>query len=248
MMKNDYYSIEDLEDKHIDYLITLAYRYLAILDTQSIIDSSEEVVSSDLVKQRIFREFEDKYSLLKKENRKQQNRHRYRRRFIRFIEIAACIIVILGITAPLAIANVSVVRFKVMELLINIEERYTEISLVENQETSFDVPTEWKGSYFPSYIPEEYRLDSINPCFNRVRFKNAKGEYLMFEEYTVEEINLDTENAILSNESIHGNDALVVEKNDYTVVWSDDNYYFIISSDESKEIALEVSRSIRRVK
>ena len=46
-----------------------------------------------------------------------------------------------------------------MKLLLHVEEEYTELSLVEDEAASFDVPAEWQGGSFPAYIPEGMKLE-----------------------------------------------------------------------------------------
>ena len=72
----------------------------------------------------------------------------------RLVLIGACVVLVIGIAAPIAIANIEAIRVRVMELLINIQDEYTEISMVENEEMAFDVPAAWRGEYYPSYIPD----------------------------------------------------------------------------------------------
>jgi len=95
--------------------------------------------------------------------RKKRNRF-FKSTLPRLRLVVACLLLIFIIGATTAIAAIPSIRVRVLELLINIEKEYMEISLVENESLSFDVPSEWNGKYFLSYIPRgsyEIIIDQI---------------------------------------------------------------------------------------
>lgn len=102
----------------------------------------------------------------------------------RVVQIAACIVLLLGIATPIAIANVDSVRTKVLQLLISVQSDHTELSLVADEAVAFEVPEGWQGSYFPSYIPEGYNIH-VRPRWGQyIEYTNSNGDLLSFDECT----------------------------------------------------------------
>lgn len=91
--------------------------------------------------------------------RKQRNRQFLGHTLPRMAQIAAVIIALVSLAGGVAIATSQAVRVQVMKLLLHVEEEYTELSLVEDEAASFDVPAEWQGGSFPAYIPEGMKLE-----------------------------------------------------------------------------------------
>ena len=84
-----------------------------------------------------------------------------------------------------------------------------------------------------------------------VSFENQNGEYLIFKEMTEDtESNIDTENAQVYYTEIHGNTAMVSVKEDVTIVaWNEkDRIFAVIVDGEVEEGALEVAKSVMRIK
>ena len=62
---------------------------------------------------------------------------------------------------PAAIATIPPVRARVMELIFETLRQYTRVSLREKAGPEVEVPAEWGGEYYPSYIPEGYKFDEV---------------------------------------------------------------------------------------
>jgi hypothetical protein len=168
---------------------------------------------------------------------------------------AAAILLVFYIGLTAAIAGVPSVRVRVLELLVNIEDEYTELSLQENPNASFDVPAEWSGSYYPSKIPEGFVISQI---LNMVQdstivlsLESDKATRITFSElgedaYT----NLDTEDAVVSSKMVNGSPALFVVKGDtISVSWAMDNLYFILICEGlQKKDVLPLANSVVRIK
>ncbi len=73
---------------------------------------------------------------------------------------AVCLLVFfLGLTT--AIATVRPVRVKVLELIVNIEQEYTEIRLRDRSAIPLAVPDGWEGEYYLTAVPEGFSVVQI---------------------------------------------------------------------------------------
>ena len=70
-------------------------------------------------------------------------------------QIAAIVIAVVAVAGSVAIATSHTLRVQVMQLLVNIEEEYTELKLQEDPAASFEIPAEWCGENYPSFIPDD---------------------------------------------------------------------------------------------
>ena len=149
-------------------------------------------------------------------------------------KVAASILLTLFIGLSVAIASVQTVRVRVLELLINIENEYTELSLQENPDSSFDVPPEWDGNYYPSKIPKGFVVTQIESMFENsfvsyVLEDDKSTKITFFEQGEDTYANLDTEDASISTKLVKGSPALVAIKgNRVSIAWATDNVYFVL--------------------
>ena len=61
-------------------------------------------------------------------------------------------------------------------MLIRIEEDHAKLSLVEDEDASFDVPSGWQGDYYPTYIPDGYEVFNVIPYYATVEISNVEGD------------------------------------------------------------------------
>lgn len=175
---------------------------------------------------------------------------RLRRRFIAqtlphtlHIVTAVLLLFFMGLTA--AVATVRPVRLRILDFIAKIEESYSEISLVNDIENVI-VPPEWKGKYYPVYMPVDFALSHIDNLFNIAYYSTRDDRALQFSEY---------EDTIYTNVDIDKNNAFDIQINEYsgiattddestTIIWSiKDTYlylYFNGNLDEAKRIAESV--------
>ena len=165
----------------------------------------------------------------------------------------AILLIILAIGMPAAIATIPPVRARVMELIFETLRQYTRVSLREKAGTGVEVPAEWGGEYYPSYIPEGYEFDEVlgGTHVRNVYYLSNKGHKLRFSEYGEgTSTRLDTENAVVKFFMINGNPGMLVEKNGRsTVTWSENDRYFVLSADNmSGDSVMIIADSIVRIK
>ena len=168
--------------------------------------------------------------------------------------VAALGILCIGITT--AFASSETFRVRVFSMFAEDRGQYTAIGLREDEQKAFDVPNGWEGMYYPSYVPAEFEIESVDSSFGRefsvyMRDKNNSDVRLIFEEMSENnEMNVDTENAKVYYTEIHGNTALVSVKTGVTIViWNEQNRMFsVIIDGEAEKDALKVAKSVTRIK
>lgn len=168
--------------------------------------------------------------------------------------VAALGILCIGLTT--AFASSETFRVRVFSMFAEDHGQYTTVKLQENEQKSFDVPNGWEGMYYPSYIPAEFEVESVENSFGRefaayMRDRNNLDVRLIFEEMSENnEMNVDTENAKVYYTEIHGNTALVSVKTGVTIVtWNEQNRMFsVIIDGEAEKDALKVAKSVTRIK
>lgn len=252
-------NFDSILDEHLDMLIKLAYKQAAALEAQEILekDLRELHPEEEETCRRAYVRFQQIVEARERAERRQMNIRRCRKWVSHFVGIAACIVLLLGIAAPIAIANVDVIRAKVLRLLINVRDEYTELSLIEDPDASFDVPAGWEGEYFPSYIPEGYVLYEVFHPMAKVYYVDEEDHFINFDECDANTyVNVDSEDAEISYDLVNGNTAMIIEKvyhdeekviDSKTVIWSNGYKYFIIDTELSVEETLKIAESVRRI-
>lgn len=168
----------------------------------------------------------------------------------RAVTISAGILLVLIISISAAFAVSPSVRYRVMELLIHVTDEYTTFGLGEVD--SIEIPSEWLGHYYPSYIPENFEIDKVygNKAAPGVIFADPDGNELDFAELNeLSTLVIDTENAVVTYSTVHDLQAMVVEKGRFvTVVWAENDRYFCLMANTDADTALQVARSVIKIK
>lgn len=241
---------DSIQDEHLDMLIRLAYKQAAALEAQEILQSEVHTLTPE-EEEICRRAYERFHQIIEERDRalkRQTNIRQLRKWARRFVGIAACLILLLGIATPIAIANVEVIRARVMQLLIKVQKEYTELSLTEDPDASFDVPADWEGEYFPSYIPEGYVLEGVYLPLNKVYYVDESGLRISFDECDADTyVSVDSEDAEISYSSVNGETAMIIKKYWTTVTWSNGYRYFIVSTQLSKEETMKIAESVLRI-
>ena len=118
-----------------------------------------------------------------------------------------------------------------MQMLIRIDEGHVSIDLTEDENAAFDVPGNWQGEYFPSYIPEEFSIESISNRIADIYYKDVNGRNICFSEYTIStSTDLNSENGIITYDDVNGSIALVIELDNYVLFFLQHalNFYILL--------------------
>lgn len=234
-----------LEEEYCDCLTGLALKLREMEDTQALIAESERMELDAAQAERAYALFLQKWQAQEKGRRRAARKAQIRRYVPKIAEIAACILLVVCIAAPLAVANIESVRASVVRFLTQINDEYAEIGIVEEGAT-IEVPDGWNGGYYLSYIPEGYQVEQVLLRGVGVLYLNEASKALTFHEGDEHlTINIDSEDKVVTYESVNGETALVLEDEVGTsIVWSKGKDYFILQLDEPKEEALKVARGV----
>lgn len=249
-MSKNKINLDEIQDQHLNTMIKLAFEYEDALEAQENSENNEEMPIIDAArKEAVWNKALEKIAEMEAEEKKKSRIVQFRRSIPRIIEVAACLILVMGIAAPFAIANVEAIRVKVMELLIDIQEDHTELNFVEIDDKAFYIPASWSGSYYPSYIPDGFVMAEMSELYCDVTYVNEEGAKIYFSEYLQDDqVDINSEDAALSYASINGDNAFIIERDNLVIVaWASEDRFFVIEAETSKEEALVVADSVRRI-
>lgn len=251
-----------MEDEHLSMMIKLAFDMEDAEAVQRILDepipelSNEDAAFADAI-------FVNAMTSAEK-GRKARKAHRMaatvRTLFPRIIEVAACIILVVAIAMPVALANSASFRAKVMQLIMKLDAEKGEayFTFVEDEKASFEVPEGWIGTYFPSYIPDRFRVYDFDPFFSSVEYRDAQNNQLFFDECDEDTTMMTgTEDSEVRSMRINGQEGYLIDgiaadgvTHAVTLVWQNDTKWFSItgfglSTNEVITIATSVKNIIK---
>ncbi|MCH5286131.1 MAG: DUF4367 domain-containing protein [Christensenellaceae bacterium] len=185
-------------------------------------------------------------------------RRRNRRRLVRemvpplsrAVTVAAGLLLVLFIGFSTAMAVSPSIRYHMMGLLIQPTDEYTTFGLGET--ASIEIPSEWYGRYYPTYIPENYELSEFygNKAAPSVIFADPDDNVVDFSELDeMSTLVIDTENAAVTYTTVHDLQAMVVEKGRWVaVIWAENDRYFCIMANTDADTALQIARSVIKIR
>ncbi|HPJ03625.1 MAG TPA: DUF4367 domain-containing protein [Candidatus Limiplasma sp.] len=187
--------------------------------------------------------------------RLQRTRTFFRHTLPKIGQIAAILIAVITIAGGVAIATSHSIRVQVMKMLVQMEEQYTSLSLVEDTEASFEIPLEWTGEYYPSYIPESFEANVVIsfPGNHMVEFFTGESATIriIFSEYGDSTMaNIDTENATVKAITI-GNDSgfISIKDSHIYIYWDNGRAFFVLQTNGIVEDeAIRIAQSVMLVK
>ncbi len=256
-MNENQLNLAELQDEYLDTLLRLAYKHEAALESQAAMPADDTPLSpeEEASLQRTLAAARARLDAEKRRQRREQWRAGFRHALPKVVHAAACVILLLVIATPIAVANVASIRSQVMRLLISIDQvrGVADIQLVDSVE-HFDVPAGWAGEYYPSYIPEGMRLSKVDSYEGlcSVDYTNDVGQILRFRESTADTAAaIGIEYSVISYETLNGQNIWISESDEFGVihlVWSCDEYCLYLRSDGlSKEETLRVAESVKKI-
>lgn len=182
-----------LQDEHIDAMAALAFQYEEAAEVEEILSAFDaqtgEASEDPAAVQRILAAAEEKLARDEAAERQRTRRQRRKRFGQRFLEVAACVLLLLAIAAPFAVANLDLIRTRFAELF-TLESDYEPTISVEYRDK---VPegfshlrhADWGGLYFPAEMPEGF-LQGMSHRDGRdhyIRYdREADGAWVVFAE------------------------------------------------------------------
>jgi hypothetical protein len=156
----------------------------------------------------------------KKENKRRSSRGS---RAIRILKSAAIFLFLfIGINYFL-IVNVEAYRTRVMKAIVDIQYSFMNIDYVLNDgDISYPQPDIWENLYYLSYLPKGYTMTESNHTNGNVAYiiyQNEDGNQIAFQQFFSQtNMQIDTENAKVTNVSVNGAEAILVEKEDFKIM------------------------------
>ena len=169
--------------------------------------------------------------------------------------VAVCIMAIVTVGFSLII-SVDALRSKFTQLLISFEPEYAQIQMEKTDHNGNiiegDISAQLTGRYLPMYIPEGFEITSMtmNELLQDTVYENGES----FVDLSVSTENgttlIDTEEAdCIETITLNGTDCMLVEKDGFfTLVWANDDEYFVLLTNISKEDTLQIASSVEKVK
>ena len=132
------------------------------------------------------------------------DRARYKRFFTtplpRAAGIAVCLMLTLFLALGVAVASSKTVRVSLTKYVMNVGRDFASFRFEETGKY-VDVPVEWEGQYYPSYLPEG--LEVLSCSRTDVEYISADGRDMGFLEIDADSFgSVDTENASIEHVSI----------------------------------------------
>ena len=178
---------------------------------------------------------------------------RLRRRFIaqtlpHTLHVVTAVLLLFFIGLTTAVATVRPVRLRILDFIAKIEENHSTISLVNDIDYAV-VPSEWRGRYYPSYIPELFELSHVDGFYNIAYYNTKDHRVLQFSEYAnadYSNIDIDEEKAvdITINES-YG--IAMADGECITITWCIGDTYLYLYLDGNLDEAKRIAESVRLI-
>ncbi len=168
--------------------------------------------------------------------------------FPQVVKTAACLLLVCYIGLTVAVATDSTLRVRIMNFIMNTEERYTSYGFEDSGEI-MNVPADWQGYYYPAYIPDGMVLaDVVTP--ETVLYTHPDGRDLWFNDMSAGTGGaLDTENATIDYITINGHTAMTSQKGQWTaILWNIDNRILMIDYNGTRDEAIRIAESVRMIK
>ena len=254
--------IARLQEAHLDAMIKLAFDLDDAETTRRLLESPDPELTPD--EERLADEILALSLSRAEKEQKRSRQHDFARTARKvlpwIINTAACIILLLAMAAPIALANSATFRSKVLQLIMELDEEKGEayFSLVQDEDASFDVPEGWRGNYFPSYIPDGFTIYDWDPDFGAafIEYRNGSANQLFFSEYSNGAgVVTGTDNAEMKEIDINGNPAYLIDgiasdgkTHTVNIFWQNEtNWFGVVAYGLSTDEALQVARSVRRI-
>lgn len=235
-----YKTVQELQDDLVGLKLRLAFQEELEDEIQEI--SSEQITDPEM--QAAMRRLDSRIlGLIRKHVRKRRIRRAVKVTLPQFGKAVAVCLLIFYIGLSTAIAAVPSVRKSVLHFIMRIEERYTSLEFAGNG-IETEVPKEWRGRYYLSYIPDGFVYESTDGF--EVSYVDSHGNMLLFAEYGTESsVNIDTENAKVQFVDIQGHSVLLSEKNGWvTLAWAVSDCFFILDFQGDVDEAMRIAENV----
>ena len=174
------------QDEHLDLLIRLAFQMEEAQAVQQLMDEAvpEMTAKEKTAAQSALEKAFVAANLHKKQERKTKRTKILRKTFTRLAVAMLCIVVLAALALPITFTASAEFREKMMQLFTEENKQRGEIyfGLTEHPEEMYQVPGDWPGEYFPTYIPEGLEVKHFDQEQMKVEYWNGDGARLCYWE------------------------------------------------------------------
>ncbi|ADY54475.1 hypothetical protein Sgly_0104 [Syntrophobotulus glycolicus DSM 8271] len=255
-MKNDNEPLnrDKLTDEYEEALIKLAMASYAEHEGKILMQQNEEL-KNDPVYQPTTEAKRKFKKILNRQYYKQKTKNCFQASY-RYLNKAAIIFLFIIILLSISVVTIEAVRIKVLNLFINMQEKYTEIRLEDRGGENIagnNIYINWDNAYAPTDIPLGYSISNLlnNKSFKTIEYTNDNNGIIIFQQFDDDVIsNVDTENAdSIEKIKIQGHEGLFVNKDGkQTITWGNDTYIFSITTNLQKEDIIKIAESVNLIK
>ena len=165
----------------------------------------------------------------------------------RLVKKIGVVILVVSLVGTVSI-GVEAARIKIIEVVTEIFEKFTSISLQVPEDGKYSEETQ--ETYCPEYIPEGFYVIDQEEIFNdiHITYQNSIGEEILFRRIEVSANNLviDTEDTVLEKLILDNREFYYYEnKGIKNIIWMQGGYQISISSGVSKEELVKISLSVK---
>jgi hypothetical protein len=185
-------------------------------------------------------------------SKKKEERRKAAFKQLRYITAKVAVVAIV-LLASLSIVTLSVksVRAKIFDFFTNIFEQFSEVKTKIDFNNYAMKDINWESYYYPTYLPDGYEYKS-NETFGTLKIiEFVKGIDLILsfnQTNTLGSIRFDTENAVVTNVSIKGNNGIIaVKDNRAFLIWNDGVTYFYLSGQVNDSDMIRIANSLEIV-
>ncbi|MBN2222671.1 MAG: DUF4367 domain-containing protein [Vallitaleaceae bacterium] len=193
-----------------------------------------------------------------RERKKIEKKQQWKKRMKKVRAQAAMITLFLLIGGGVMTLSVEALRVRFLNFFVEVNDRYTEIrveeaqevqEVQENPEVFFSEESATTDGSGPSYVPEEYQLQETQSIGDMLllKYTNADEQELLFTRMpNGGSTQIDTENAKVTEVTIHGNEGILSEKEGFVILfWHDQTYSYTLTGEVSAQTIIEVAESVR---
>lgn len=115
-MSNNKLNYDNIRDEHLDVMIKLAFKQADALEAQNMLaaDAADDECGAGINAEYVYELFQKKMAEREAEEKRRARAARFKKGIHKFVNIAACFVLIIGIAAPIAIASVESIRVRIL--------------------------------------------------------------------------------------------------------------------------------------
>lgn len=231
-------TLEDLQED----LLALKMRIAFQADFEDELDALQNQEPDDALNQAMDEAAPRIYRLFEKEVRRARSRRIVRQYMPKVCRACAVVLLVFYLGLTVAVATMEPVREGVVDFIQDITDKYTRFDIELDE---VEIPPEWEGEYYPTYIPEGYPFHSAR----RNVAWYGKGKTLKFTEFSdAIDFNLDTENTFIEVNYIRGFQTYRFENKDWiTVIIQIDSRFFRIDGMCEENEIISIAESVSKI-